>query len=158
MPQESAGTLKIGDPAPEFELISDQGQTVRPSDLRGKRVLLYFYPKDDTPGCTAQSCGFRDAHADLQSKNVFVLGISPDGVKSHQRFRAKYGLPFTLLADPKGRVARAYGVWAEKTFFGRKIHGVVRSHFVIDEGGRLADVQVRVSPDESVERALQALA
>jgi peroxiredoxin Q/BCP len=150
-------TLKPGDMAPDFALLSDSGETVRLSSLRGKRVVLYFYPKDDTPGCTTQSCGFRDAYPQIEERNAVVLGISPDGQKSHQKFRSKFDLPFTLLVDADHAVAEAYGVWGEKSMLGKKYLGILRSHFVVDEQGRLVDVQVKVSPTESVERALQAL-
>jgi peroxiredoxin Q/BCP len=150
-------TLKIGDTAPDFELPTDQGTSVKLSDFRGKRVVLYFYPKDDTPGCTTQSCGFRDNYPVIAEQNAVVLGVSPDGVKSHQRFKTKYDLPFILLADEDHTVAEAYGVWGEKSMYGKTYMGITRSHFVIDEAGKLIDVQVKVSPTESVERALGAL-
>lgn len=149
--------LKVGDIAPDFELPADNGETVRLSDLRGKRVVLYFYPKDDTAGCTTQACGFRDNYLQIEEKNAVVLGISPDGVKSHQKFRTKYDLPFRLLTDEGHAVAEAYGVWRPKTIFGMEMLGIVRSHFVIDEEGRLADIQYKVSPKDSVESALAAL-
>ena len=149
--------LNVGDVAPDFELPSDSGATVKLSDLRGRRVVLYFYPKDDTSGCTAQACGFRDAYPVIEEQNAIVLGVSPDGVKSHQKFKTKYDLPFTLLVDEDHAVAEAYGVWGEKSMYGKKYMGIVRSHFVIDEQGRLADVQVKVSPTDSVEKALQMI-
>lgn len=147
----------IGDLAPEFETTTDTGATVRLADFRGKRVVLYFYPKDDTPGCTTQACGFRDNYPMIEEKNAVVLGVSPDGQKSHQKFRTKFDLPFTLLVDEDHAIAEAYGVWGEKSMYGKTYMGVTRSHFVIDEQGRIADAQVKVSPAESVERALQAL-
>ncbi len=147
--------LHVGDPAPDFELPSDGGQTVKLSDLRGKRVVLYFYPKDDTPGCTTQACGFRDAYPQIEEQNAVVLGISPDGVKSHQKFKTKYNLPFMLLADEDHAVAEAYGVWGKKTMAGREYMGIIRSHFVVDANGKLADAQVEVSPTDSVQRAMQ---
>ncbi len=150
-------TLQVGDLAPDFALTSDAGETVRLSDLRGRRVVVYFYPKDDTSGCTTQACGFRDVYPQIEEKNAVVLGISPDGVTSHQKFKSKHNLPFTLLVDEDHGVAEAYGVWQEKSMYGRKYMGIVRSHFVVDETGRLADVQVKVSPTDSVERALKAL-
>lgn len=149
--------LKIGDPAPDFELPSDAGTPVKLSEFRGKRVILYFYPKDNTSGCTMQACGFRDNFPRIEEKNAVVLGISPDGIKSHQKFKTKHELPFLLLADEDHVVAEAYGVWGEKSMYGKKYFGITRSHFVIDEQGRLADVQVKVSPKDSVERALAAL-
>ncbi len=150
-------TLHIGDAAPDFALTSDQGTTVRLSDFRGKRVVLYFYPKDDTSGCTTQACGFRDAYPQIEEKNAVVLGISPDDAKSHQKFKTKYDLPFLLLVDGDHAVADAYGVWGEKSMYGRKYMGILRSHFVIDENGRLADVQVKVSPQDSVKLALEKI-
>ena len=149
--------LNVGDVAPDFELPSDSGATVKLSDLRGRRVVLYFYPKDDTSGCTSQACGFRDAYPVIEEQNAIVLGVSPDGVKSHQKFKTKYDLPFTLLVDEDHAVAEAYGVWGEKSMYGKKYMGIVRSHFVIDEQGRIADAQFKVSPKDSVARALAAL-
>ncbi len=154
----AVATLKVGDLAPGFELPADNGTTVRLSNLRGKRVVLYFYPKDDTTGCTAQACGFRDHYLEIEERNAVVLGISPDGIQSHQKFKTKYDLPFILLADEDHAVAETYGVWQEKDNYGKKYFGIVRSHFLVDEAGRLADVQVKVSPTESVERAVAALA
>ncbi len=149
--------LNVGDPAPDFTLTADNGETVTLSDLRGKRVVLYFYPKDDTSGCTTQACGFRDAYPVIEEQNAVVLGVSPDGVKSHQKFKTKYDLPFTLLVDEDHAVAEAYGAWGEKSMYGKKYMGVIRSHFVIDEQGRIADAQVKVSPKDSVARALATL-
>jgi peroxiredoxin Q/BCP len=151
------GTLQPGDLAPDFEATTDTGETIRLSDFRGKRVVLYFYPKDDTPGCTTQACGFRDSYPQIIERNAVVLGVSPDSQQSHARFKSKFGLPFTLLVDANHTIAEAYGVWHEKSFMGKKFMGVVRSHFVIDEQGRIVDAQVKVSPTESVERALAAL-
>ena len=149
--------LKIGDPAPDFELLTDTGSKVKLSDYRGKRVVLYFYPKDDTPGCTTQSCGFRDNYLAIEEKNAVVLGVSPDGVQSHQRFKTKYNLPFTLLADEGHHVAETYGVWGEKSTMGKTYMGIIRSHFIVDEKGKLADAQVNVKPVDSVERAMAAI-
>ncbi len=158
MAEIGEGKLKAGDAAPDFELPADNGSTVKLSDFRGRRVVVYFYPKDNTSGCTAQACGFRDNYADIEEKNAVVLGISPDGIASHQKFKTKYDLPFLLLADEDHTVAEAYGVWQEKTNYGKKYMGIVRSHFVVDEHGKLADVQVKVSPTDSVERAVSSLA
>jgi peroxiredoxin Q/BCP len=149
--------LSIGDPAPDFELPGDSGQRVKLSDFRGRRVILYFYPRDETRGCTAQACGFRDAYPQIEALNAVVIGISPDGVKSHQKFKTRHGLPFFLLADEKHEVADAYGVWGVKSLYGIKYQGVIRSHFVIDEAGRLVDVQVKVTPADSVARALDVI-
>ncbi|HNP72484.1 MAG TPA: thioredoxin-dependent thiol peroxidase [Kouleothrix sp.] len=150
-------TLKVGDVAPDFSATTDTGTTLRLSDLRGRRVVLYFYPKDDTPGCTTQSCGFRDAYPQIEERNAVVLGVSPDGQKSHQKFKSKFNLPFTLLVDEDHAIAEAYGVWGERSMYGKTYMGIIRSHFVIDEAGRIADAQVKVSPTDSVERALAAL-
>jgi peroxiredoxin Q/BCP len=147
-------TLKIGDKAPDFTLPDENGDPVKLSGLKGRKVILYFYPKDDTPGCTTQACGFRDAYPKVEAANAVVLGVSPDGAKSHQKFKTKQKLPFTLLSDEEHAVAEKYGVWAEKSFMGKKYLGVIRSHFVIDEAGKLADVQIKVSPGDSVKLAL----
>jgi peroxiredoxin Q/BCP len=120
-------------------------------------VVLYFYPKDDTPGCTTQACGFRDNYLAIEEKNAIVLGVSPDGEKSHQKFKTKFNLPFTLIADEDHAIAEAYGVWVEKSMYGKQYLGVERSHFVIDEGGTVVDAQVKVKPEESVEKALAML-
>lgn len=149
--------LQPGEPAPNFEATSDEGKTVSLSDYRGQRVILYFYPKDDTPGCTTQACGFRDNYADIQEKNAVVLGVSPDGQASHQKFKTKFDLPFTLLVDEDHTIAEKYGVWGEKTSYGKTYMGIIRSHFVIDEDGKIADAQVKVSPNDSVQRALDKL-
>jgi len=150
-------TLKIGDEAPEFTLKDEAGRAVKLTDFKGKRVILYFYPKDDTPGCTAQACGLRDAYPKIEEQNAVVLGISPDDEKSHTRFKTKFDLPFTLLVDADHKVAEAYGVWGENSAYGVKYQGIIRSHFIIDEEGRLADVQVKVSAKDSVARALASI-
>lgn len=149
--------VNVGDMAPDFELLNDAGAPVKLADFRGKRVILYFYPKDDTSGCTTQACGFRDAYPTIEEKNAVVLGVSPDGVKSHQKFKTKHNLPFTLLVDDQHAVAEAYGVWVEKSMYGKKYMGVERSHFVIDENGVIIDAQVKVKPADSVEKAMAAL-
>jgi peroxiredoxin Q/BCP len=149
--------LQAGATAPDFTAITDSGATLRLGDLRGKRVVLYFYPKDDTPGCTTQACGFRDSYPVIEEKNAVVLGVSPDGVKSHQKFKTKFNLPFTLVVDEDHAIAEAYGVWVEKSMYGKQYMGVERSHFVIDEQGVIVDAQVKVKPDDSVAKALAAL-
>jgi peroxiredoxin Q/BCP len=153
----SEQTLNVGDVAPDFEVLSDTGEPVKLSGFRGKKVILYFYPKDDTPGCTTQSCSFRDSYPVIEEKNAVVLGVSPDGVKSHQKFKTKYNLPFILLADIDHAVAEAYGVWGEKSMMGKQYMGIIRSHFVIDEAGRIAQAEVNVKADASAEKALAAL-
>jgi peroxiredoxin Q/BCP len=157
MEANSMATLKVGDPAPDFEVQNDQNETVRLSDLRGKRVVLYFYPKDNTPGCTTQACGFRDNYATITGKNAIVLGVSPDSAASHTKFRDKFNLPFPLLVDKDHQLAESYGVWQEKSMMGKKYMGILRSHFVIDENGKLADVQYNVKANQSPAKALDAL-
>lgn len=149
--------VSVGAQAPDFSAATESGEQVSLSSYRGKRVVLYFYPKDDTTGCTAQACGFRDAYPRIEEQNAVVLGISPDGVTSHRKFKTKYDLPFLLLADEDHAVAETYGAWGEKSNYGRKYMGILRSHYVIDEAGRIADVQLKVSPADSVERAVAAL-
>jgi peroxiredoxin Q/BCP len=148
---------KVGDLAPDFEALADTGERVRLGDYRGRRVVLYFYPKDDTSGCTQQACGFRDSYPAIEERNAVVLGVSPDGLASHRKFKTKYNLPFTLLVDQDHALAERYGVWAEKSMYGKKYMGVVRSHFVIDEAGRIVDAHVKVKPADSVKLAVQAL-
>jgi len=146
-----------GQPAPDFELTSDSGERVKLSSLRGKPVVLYFYPKDDTPGCTAQACGIRDHWGDFADRGAVVLGVSPDDESSHVKFKEKYGLPFTLLADPEHEVAEKYGTWVEKTNYGKTYWGVERSTFVIDADGNIAKVMLRVKPDTHAADVLAAL-
>lgn len=150
-------TLQIGDPAPDFATIDDQGRAAKLSDFSGKRVVMFFYPADDTPGCTKQACSFRDEYAVFAEKNAVVLGVSPDDEKSHQKFRHKFSLPFPLLVDEDHQIAEAYGVWGEKSAYGKTYMGIIRSHFVIDEQGRIVDVQYKVKPEDSVTKALAAL-
>jgi thioredoxin-dependent peroxiredoxin len=144
--------LKVGDMAPDFALPDEHGNIVRLSDLRGRRVVVYFYPMDDTPGCTKQACDFRDAYPQITEQNAVVLGISPDSQTSHQAFKSKFDLPFTLLVDADHKVADAYGTWNAERGYPR------RSHFVVDEQGRLADVQLGVKADQSAQLAIEALA
>lgn len=149
--------LKERDVAPGFELPADDGSTVRLSDLRGRKVVLYFYPTDDTPGCTTQACDVRDRFDEFEARGAVVLGVSPDPVRSHRKFREKYGLPFRLLADTDHAVADAYGVWKEKSMFGRKFWGNERTTFVIDEEGRIERTLRKVRPGEHAEQVLDAL-
>jgi thioredoxin-dependent peroxiredoxin len=150
--------IEEGKPAPDFELKSDAGETVKLSSLRGKPVVLYFYPKDDTPGCTKQACGIRDAYGEFQRAGAVVLGVSPDDESSHVKFREKYQLPFTLLADTDHAVSEQYGVWGEKSFAGRKYMGVNRSTFVIDADGTVKTVMHGVKPATHADDVLAALA
>jgi peroxiredoxin Q/BCP len=138
--------LHAGDRAPAFELTSDTGETVRLEDFLGRRVVLYFYPRAGTPGCTKQACALRDLHPDIEDKNIVVIGISPDDPGKLARFRAKYDLPFVLLSDPDHAVATAYGAWSAKPSAGRKLMGLVRSHAAIDEQGNLMEYQLKVKP------------
>jgi peroxiredoxin Q/BCP len=139
-------TLNPGDAAPGFELTSDEGEKVRLADFAGKRVLLYFYPKADTPGCTKQACALRDVHPDVAEKDIVVVGISPDAPEKLARFRAKYDLPFVLLSDPDHAVAEAYGAWGERKLYGRRFMGILRSHVAIAEDGRITDYELKVKP------------
>ena len=146
-----------GDMAPDFELPSDDGSQVRLSDLRGQRVILYFYPKDDTSGCTVQACDIRDQLPRIEEKNAVVLGVSPDPVASHKKFKQKYGLNFPLLADTEKQVAQAYGVWKEKSMYGRSYMGIERSTFIIDEQGLVQEAWFKVKPADHARDVLRAL-
>ena len=132
--------IQEGKAAPDFNLTDQHGKAVALTDLRGQHVIVYFYPKDDTPGCTTQACGFRDSFADFEGAGVRVLGVSPDSVASHQKFAGKYGLPFTLLSDAERSLASAYGVWALKKLYGRESMGIVRSTFLVDGEGVIRKV------------------
>ena len=147
-----------GEPAPDFTLETDAGEQVSLSDFRGKAVVLYFYPKDDTPGCTAQARGIRDAYGEFERAGAVVLGVSPDTVEQHVKFRDKYDLPFTLLADPEHEVAERFGVWSEKQYMGRTYWGVNRSTFLIAPDGTVAKVMHDVKPAEHADDVLAALA
>ena len=150
--------IEEGTPAPDFELESDEGTTVRLSELQGKPVVLYFYPRDDTPGCTKQACGFRDAYDEYRQRGAVVLGVSPDDVGSHVKFKQKFGLPFTLLADPGHEVAERYGAWGERNFAGKKYMGIIRSTFVIDPEGNVARAMYGVNAERNPAEVLAALA
>ena len=150
--------IEEGKPAPDFELQSDTGETVRLSDFRGKQVVLYFYPKDDTPGCTTEACEFRDAYDVYRERGIEILGVSPDDVTSHEKFKSKYQLPFTLLADPDHKTAEAYGVWGERTFAGKTYLGVNRSTFLIDEDGNVARAMLGIKPAGHAAAVLEELA
>ena len=149
--------VEEGKPAPDFQLTSDSGETVKLSDLRGKQVVLYFYPKDDTPGCTTQACGIRDAYTEFEREGAVVLGVSPDDERAHVEFKEKYDLPFTLLADADHEVAERYGVWGEKKYMGRTYMGIDRSTFVIAEDGTVKRVMRKVKPDTHADDVLQTL-
>ena len=146
-----------GSKAPAFRLPSDAGTPVALKDFAGRTVVLYFYPKDDTTGCTTEACDFRDNWRAVQAAGAVVLGVSPDGVTSHQKFKKKYELPFTLLADADHAVAEAYGAWGEKSMYGRKYYGVLRSTFIIDPRGKIARVFAKVKPRGHAAEVLAAL-
>jgi peroxiredoxin Q/BCP len=150
--------VEEGLPAPDFTLATDSGDMLTLSTLRGTPVVLYFYPKDDTPGCTAQACGIRDAWTEFEAAGAVVLGVSPDGEASHAKFKEKYDLPFALLADTDHQVAEEYGVWGEKSYAGKTYMGVDRSTFVIDADGNVAKVFLEVKPAEHADQVLEALA
>ena len=149
--------VEAGAPAPPFSLESDQGGTVSLDSLRGRPVVLYFYPKDDTSGCTTQACDFRDRWSDVQARGAVVLGVSPDGLRSHARFRKKYRLPFPLLVDEDHRIADAYGVWGEKSLFGHRYEGILRTTFIIGPDGTVARVFRKVKPEGHAAEVLAAL-
>ncbi|MBM3939966.1 MAG: thioredoxin-dependent thiol peroxidase [SAR202 cluster bacterium] len=150
-------TPRPGDPAPAFAGETDRGEHVSLDGLRGKKVVLYFYPKDDTPGCTREACGFRDRAEDFAKKNAVIIGVSTDTNKSHARFREKYNLPFSLLPDEEKRIVNAYGVWVEKSNYGKKYMGTERTTFVIDEDGKIAKVYPKVKVDGHIDKVLAEL-
>ena len=150
-------SLKPGDKAPEFSLPADDGTIVTLGGLRGKNVVLYFYPKDDTSGCTQEACEFRDSWKDVKKSGAVVLGVSPDPVASHQKFKQKYQLPFPLLADTDHSIASAYGAWGEKSMYGRKYQGILRTTFLIDPDGRVSRVFEKVRPAGHASEVLAAL-
>ncbi|HWQ35882.1 MAG TPA: thioredoxin-dependent thiol peroxidase [Blastocatellia bacterium] len=145
--QSENAELQVGDKAPAFSLKNTAGKTVKLSDYKGRKVVLYFYPKDATPGCTKEACGFRDDYAQLKKRGVEVIGVSGDDQQSHQKFAEKYELPFTLLSDPDHEVMEKYGAWGEKNMYGKKVTGVLRSTFIIDEQGRIAHIFRKVKTD-----------
>jgi peroxiredoxin Q/BCP len=149
--------LKIGDRAPEFALLDKNGNEVRLSDFLGKKVVLYFYPKDNTPGCSRQACTFGQNYNAFREKNVEVIGISKDSVASHVKFAERYGLPFVLLSDPERKAIEAYGVWQEKKMYGKVCFGVARTTFIIDENGNIAEIMKKVKPDTNAEEILARL-
>ena len=150
-------TLVAGDTAPDFALPDQSGRSVRLADLRGRRVLVYFYPEADTPGCTTQSCAVRDARSDFEGLEVDVVGIAPSSVDAQAAFDTKYSLGFPLLSDPDHAVAEAYGAWGEKVNYGKTYHGIIRSSFLIDPEGRIEDAWYKVSPKDTVPKALAAM-
>jgi peroxiredoxin Q/BCP len=157
MAKEPVLKLKVGDKAPAFTVATNGGGSVSLADYMGKHVVLYFYPKDDTPGCTKEACAFRDGFAAFKKKGAVVLGVSPDPVKSHDKFVEKFKLPFTLLADTEKKIVEAYGVWGEKTFMGRKYMGTFRVTFLIGPDGVIKQIWPTVKPEEHADEVLAAL-
>jgi peroxiredoxin Q/BCP len=149
--------LKEGTTAPDFTLAANGGGEVTLSDYRGKQVVLYFYPKDDTPGCTTEACNFRDDYTDILAAGAVVLGVSPDSVKSHDKFRDKYDLPFPLLSDPEHEIAERYGAWGEKKMYGRTYMGIIRSTYVVDRDGKIVKVFPKVRPKNHSQEVLAVL-
>ena len=150
--------LKEGTTAPAFKTTDQNGESVSLKELRGRKVVLYFYPKDDTPGCTKEACSFRDAYSKFKKKAITVLGVSPDKEAAHKKFVTKYQLPFTLLADTDHSIAEAYGVWGEKKFMGRTYLGVHRTTFLIDEKGKIRKIFEKVKPEDHASEVLEAFA
>ena len=150
--------LEVGTKAPDFTLMNQKGEEISLSQFRGKKVVLYFYPKDNTPGCTRQACAFATAYGDYQSQDIVVLGISRDSVASHLKFAEKYQLPFELLSDPDHQVIEQYGAWQEKKLYGKVSMGIVRSTYLLDEEGRILHVWPKVKPDENAAQILSFLA
>ena len=149
--------MKKGDMAPDFTLADKEGRSVTLSGFRGRKVVLYFYPKDNTPGCTRQACAFAGSFAEFRKRDVVVIGISRDSVESHRKFAEKYNLPFILLSDPELQAIQAYGVWQEKKLYGKSSMGVVRTTFIIDEAGMIAEVMPKVKPDTNAADVLALL-
>ena len=149
--------LNVGESAPDFELLDSDEQTVKLSDFRGKRFVLFFYPKAGTSGCTTQACGLRDNFPKIETHNATVVGVSPDLPAALAKWKAKEELPYPLLSDPDHAIAEAYGVWGEKKMYGNTYMGIIRSHFIIDAEGKIEDVQYKVSPKNSISRAVASL-
>jgi len=149
--------LAIGQPAPAFAGVTQDGGKISLGDFKGKNVILYFYPKDDTPGCTTEACNFRDAHGALLKKGAVVIGVSADPVKAHEKFAKKFSLPFPLIADEDRSIVEAYGVWVEKSMYGKKYMGIERSTFLIDGAGKIKAIFRKVKPDKHIDDVLAAL-
>ena len=149
--------MNVGDKAPDFTLADKDGKTVSLKDFSGKKVVLYFYPKDNTPGCTRQACAFAQNHAEFVRRDIAVIGVSKDSVESHRKFAEKYDLPFVLLADPELQAIKAYGVWQEKKLYGKVSFGVVRTTFIIDEKGIVSEIMPKVKPDTNAAEILAKL-
>ncbi len=148
---------KVGDHAPDFKTLASSGQEVSLKNFKGKNIVLYFYPKDDTPGCTVEACGFRDTIKPIEKHEAVILGVSPDGLKSHEKFIQKFNLPFLLLADEDKKICQAYGVWIEKSMYGQKYMGVLRETFIIDKSGKIVRVFEKVKPEGHNKEVLDML-
>ena len=157
MSKSPASDLKVGQKAPDFTVMDDKGEKLKLADLKGKKVVLYFYPKDDTPGCTKEACAFRDGIDKIKKRGAVVLGVSADSVESHKKFKSKFDLNFPLLADSDKKMIEAYGVWKEKSMYGKKYMGIERTTFVIDENGKIAHIFPKVKVDQHYDEVLEAL-
>lgn len=157
MSKTAGGDLKVGQKAPDFTALNDKGENVKLSDLKGKKVVLYFYPKDDTPGCTKEACAFRDGIDEIKKRGAVVLGVSADSVESHKKFKNKFDLNFPLLADKDKKMVEAYGVWKEKSMYGKKYMGIERTTFIVDENGKIAHIFPKVKVDQHYDEVLEAL-
>jgi peroxiredoxin Q/BCP len=155
--EPGGASLKVGQKAPDFTLLNDSGKPVKLSDLKGKAIVLYFYPKDDTPGCTKEACAFRDGLSEIKDRGAEVFGVSADSVESHKKFRKKFELNFPLLADTEKKVVEAYGVWKEKSMYGKKYMGIERTTFIIDKLGKISHIFPKVKVDEHYDQVLEAL-
>lgn len=149
--------LKVGQKAPDFTAMNDKGEKVKLADLKGKKVVLYFYPKDDTPGCTKEACAFRDGIDEIKSRGAVVMGVSADSVDSHKKFKSKFDLNFPLLADSDKKMVEAFGVWKEKSMYGKKYMGIERTTFIIDENGKIAHIFPKVKVEQHYDEVLEAL-
>jgi peroxiredoxin Q/BCP len=157
MEKAMANELKVGQKAPDFALVDDSGQKVKLSELKGKKVVLYFYPKDDTPGCTKEACAFRDGIKEIKAQGAVVLGVSADSAESHKKFKSKFDLNFPLLADTERTVIEDYGTWKEKSMYGKKYMGIERTTFIIDKQGKISHIFPKVKVDEHYDEVLEAL-
>ena len=157
MSKPASADLKVGQKAPDFSVLNENGEKVKLSDLKGKKVVLYFYPKDDTPGCTKEACAFRDGIAQIKKKGAVVMGVSADSVESHKKFKNKFDLNFPLLADTDKKIVETYGVWKEKSMYGKKYMGIERTTFVIDEQGKISHIFPKVKVDEHYDEVVRAL-
>ena len=157
MSKAASASLKIGQKAPDFTVLNDAGEKVKLSELKGKKVVLYFYPKDDTPGCTVEACAFRDGIEEIKKRGAIVLGVSIDSVESHKKFKSKFDLNFPLLADTEKKLAEAYGTWKEKSMYGKKYMGIERTTFIIDEQGKISHVFPKVKVQDHYDEVLEGL-